>query len=302
MTLEALPYVVLLGVLFGSTLVASRFGVGQFAPMTYVGLRLALAGLAHLFFYLRPGRGRAWPRDRQLWRHAIVLGIFGTAIPMTSVVSSLAYQSSGVTSLLLTANPALTVLLAHFFLADERLNRRKGLGISLALGGALLLAIRGESGLPTIDRASPIGYGLVLLAMVCGSVMTIYARKYMRQFNEIDVASIRLWAATLTVLPLSLLLVGFDLSAVTTGGYLVLLYAAAVGTFAGLLLAFYNIKRFGATAAALASYVIPVVAGIGGTLFLGEHITSGMLAGMALIILGIALLNERSPVMARPLP
>ena len=85
---------------------------------------------------------------------------------MTSIVSSLQFQSSGITAVLITTSPAITVIMAHFFLPDEPLTRRKSLGVLFALGGALLLAARGESGLPDVSRANPLGYLLVLLAMV----------------------------------------------------------------------------------------------------------------------------------------
>lgn len=290
---DSVPYVVLLGILFGTTLVASRFAVGQFLPITYIGLRLVLAGLCHVAVYTF-FRKRRWPTGSVLWRHSAVLGIFATAIPMIAIVSSLQYQSSGLTAVLITTSPAITVLMAHFFLPDEPLTRRKGLGILLALSGALLLAIRGESGLPDVSRASPIGYGLVLLAMVSASGATIYARLYMRDLDALDVASVRMWVAAAAVMPLSLLLIGFDLDDVTPQGYSALLYAALIGTFSGMMLAFYNIQRFGATASAMTAYVIPIVAGIVGVLLLGETITTFMAIGMALIIAGIALINERS--------
>ncbi len=254
-----------------------------------------LASLCHLVIYTL-SRGRQWPKDRLLWRHGAVLGIFGTAIPMTSIVSSLQFQSSGLTAVLITTSPAITVIMAHFFLPDEPLTRRKSLGVLLALGGALLLAVRGESGLPDVSRANPLGYLLVLLAMVSASGSTIYARKYMRELDAFDVASTRMVVAALVVMPLSLLLVGLDLSAVDGSGYLALIYAALVGTFSGMMLAFYNIQRFGAIAAAMTAYIIPVVAVIAGALILGETITPGMLSGMALILLGVAIINRRGRV------
>jgi drug/metabolite transporter (DMT)-like permease len=119
----------------------------------------------------------------------------------------------------------------------------------------------------------------------------------MRDMDTVDVASVRMITAALVVMPASLLLVGFDLSAVTGQGYLALLYAALVGTFSGMMLNFYNIKSFGATAAAMTAYIIPVVATFGGVLLLGETITSGMLAGMSLIIVGVTIINrQRHPV------
>jgi drug/metabolite transporter (DMT)-like permease len=134
MPTRAIPYVVLLGFLFGSTLIASRFSVGQFHPTTYIGLRMVLATFGHIVFFT--STGRKLPTGRQLWKHATLLGIFGTALPMTAIVTSLLYQSSGITAVLLTAGPAITVLMAHFSLDDEKLTWLKSSGILLALGGA----------------------------------------------------------------------------------------------------------------------------------------------------------------------
>jgi drug/metabolite transporter (DMT)-like permease len=291
LSLQALPYIVLLGFLFGSTLVVSRFSVSQYAPLNYVGLRLLLAALAHAAIYAI-SRKRSWSRDPRLWRHAATLGIIGTAIPNSAIVVSLEYQSSGITAVLITTSPAITVLLAHFLLTDEPLTRRKGFGVVVALAGALLLALLGESGLPDVSRADPIGYILVTVAMIFGSGATIYVRKYMESFDPIDVNSVRMLTATAVVMPISLILVGFDVSMVTEKGVAALFYAAFVGTFCGLILAFYNIQRFGATASAMTAYIIPIFAAVGGTLLLGEKITLGMLAGMALILSGVIIINR----------
>ncbi len=293
MSIQALPYITLLGFLFGSTMVVSRFSVGQFQPLTYVSLRMIIAILACISVYTLSSPHK-WPTDRRLWRHAAILGIIGSAVPMTSIVTSLLYQSSGITSVLLTAGPAVTALMAHFVLSDERLNRLKSAGITLALGGAMLLAIRGESGLSDVGRGSLIGYGLVFLAVFCGSAMTIYARKFMRGFPSFQVTSVRLFVAALVLLPLAAITVGFDLQHVNLQGYISLFYAGLVGTFSGFLLAFYNIKNFGATTAAMVLYFIPIFASLGGVLFLDETITTGMLMGTVLIVIGIVIINKGS--------
>ncbi|MBN1993785.1 MAG: DMT family transporter [Anaerolineae bacterium] len=293
MTIQALPYILLLGFLFGTSLIASRFGVGQFHPIAYIGLRTVVATLGYSTVYILSHRHRKWPTDPYLWRHATLLGLLGTAVPMTGVISSLQYLSSGVTAILITAGPALTVLLAHLFLADEKLSPRKGLGIILALGGALLIAVRGENGLSGNGQTNPLGYILILMALTFGSSMTVYARRFMRNFDSFDVASIRMFVSMLAIAPLAILFVGLDLHSVNGQGYFSLIYTAVMGNFLGMFLAFYNVKRFGATAAAMADYIIPIVAGLGGVLILGEHISPGMVLGMAFIAVGIALINRR---------
>ena len=291
MNIAALPYVILLAFFFGSSLVVSRFNLGQFEPTTYIGIRMIISsGMALMVYAIVTGR--RLPRDPEVWKRAGLLGVFGTAVPMVCVISALQYQSSGVTSLLLATGPALTVCLAHFVLPDELLNRRKGFGVTLALGGALLLALSGENGLPDATEAVPTGYLLVTVAMVFSEVMIIYARKYLRGYDAYDVGSIRIFSTALAVMPFSLLTVGFDVSAVDAAGVLALIYSAVVGTFLGLLLSFYNIKRFGATPAVMTTYIIPIVAGIGGVLLLGEEITGMMVVGMIVIVAGIALLQQ----------
>lgn len=300
MTTQALPYIILLGFMYGSTLIASRFSVGQFEPLTYIGLRVTLAAIAHLVIYYF-SRNKQWPTDKWLWIHALILGVFGTALPMSGMVLSLTHLSSGVASILITTGPAVTVLFAHFMLDDERLTWRTMIGIGLALAGAILLALRGETGLAD-GSGSLMGYVLVLGAMLMGSASTIYARKYMKTYDSYDVASIRMFAAALMMIPLSLLFVGFDLSAVTNIGYGALIYASIMGTFGGMMLAFYNIKHFGATASSMVAYVVPIVANIGGILILDEVFTRGMLFGAALIVIGIYIINRKSVEPSKAIP
>ena len=57
-------------------------------------------------------------------------------------------------------------------------------------------------------------------------------------------------------------------------------------------LSFYIVQRFGATAQATSLYVTPVVAGLGGVLFLDEQITAGMVAGLGLVAVGLALIQQ----------
>jgi len=289
---KATPLILLLGVMYGTTLTVSRFSLDQIASTTYVGLRFTLACLVFAVIYtLRIGK-RHWPKGRRIWGHGFILGVVGTAMPMTGIVSSLNYLSSGLVSILITVGPAFTVLMAHFFLDDEPLTRRKSGGVLLALSGAVLLVVLGESGLPDIGPVNPIGYLLVLGGMLAGSVMTIYARKYMQGYDTFDVTGIRMFFGALVLIPFSLLVDGFDLSKMNYQGVLGLLYAAFVGSFFGMMLSLYNIQRFGATAAVMTTYVVPIVAGLIGVFFLGEQITWGMVGGILLVIGGVWMINS----------
>jgi drug/metabolite transporter (DMT)-like permease len=140
---------------------------------------------------------------------------------------------------------------------------------------------------------------MIFVGMLSSSAMIIYTRMYVQTCDTIDVSSVRMLVAALVVMPLSIAVVGFDLSQVNLQGVLALIYAAVFGTFLGMLFSLYNVQRFGATAAVMSAYVIPLVTSITGVLILDEQITTGMVAGMLLIASGVWLLNQKqiAPVM-----
>lgn len=288
---SALPGILLLGLIFGSSLVVSRFSVGQYDPRVYTSLRLLFAAVFHLGVYLVLG-SRPWPRKRRLWMHASVLGLLGTAIPMTSILFALKYQSSGLTSLLLTLNPAVTVVLAEIFLHDENITPRKTIGVLVAFAGAAMLLLRGETGLADIVTASWRGYAWTALGIMASAGAGVYAKRYLNNEDGFDVASIRMFSAALMVNGLTIATVGYDLSRVNSYGYLALSYAT-LSTFFGFLLSFFIIQRFGATASSQTSYVIPVVSTIFGALLLGEMVSGMMVLGMLIIFAGLTLLNVK---------
>lgn len=292
MRVNALLYIILQGIFLGTTLTISRFGITQFNPAIYVGFRVFLASLFYLLIYLLFNNKMPWPKSLHLWFHASMFGIFGTALPMTAIVVSLQYLSSGVAAILLTLNPAFTVIWLHFTLKDEPLTFRKIVGITISLGGALMIVIKGETGLNDIENVRYYGYLLLFIAVASSSGMTVYARKFLKGYESVHVSSIRMFSTTLAVLPISVIIVGIDLSTVNHQGYLSLIYAA-IGTIIAMFLAFYNIKHFGATAAATAQYLVPVVGCIGGVLLLGEHITINMIIGIIIIAIGIGISNQK---------
>lgn len=289
---QALPYVLLLGFILGSTLVVSRFSLGQYHPFVYISLRLLVANfvLWSNYFILRR---RALPRDWRLWGHGTVLGLF-SALPIIGFVTSLQYQSSGVTSILNATMPVMLMLAAHYFLVDEPLRWHKMAGALVAFAGVIFLLLRGETGLADAAQADWRGYALLGMALVCNVIAAIYTRLYLRTANVIDLSSIRLVVALTIVVVITLVTVGFDFSHVELTGVLAVLYAGGVGTIGGVVIYFGVIQRFGATTAAITEYIVPLVTTTLGILLLGEVVTLTMVIGMILIFIGIGLANRQT--------
>lgn len=289
---KGLPYVILLSLFFGTSLVSTRFGLSEFPSLTFVGLRMLISWAAFLLTFLLVKR-YSWPTDPQIWKHGLVLGIIGTAIPMTAFITALNYLSSGVAAIIGTTGPAISVVLAHFLLQGESLTKRTALGVVFALGGALLLTLLGETGLDTGNTTNPLGYILIFTSTLSSSLGLIYARKYVRDLSPFQITSVRALVTMLVTLPLAYLWFGIDFSMVTQVGYTSLLYSALISSFAGFILALYIITTFGVATSIMTNYMVPIVASIGGALLLDERITLGMVSGMIIILIGISLINSR---------
>lgn len=279
------------GLLLGSTLVSTRFSLGQFAPLTHVTVRLSLAAVAFLVaifvFRVRP-----WPRDRNLWQRAVVYGLIGTAITMSGYTNSLKYQSSGVTSLLASLSPVVTALLAHVFLHDEQINRFRITGALIAFGGAGLLLIRGESGLAELTRADWRGYAWALLGMASNSAGLVYARRYLRTADSFTITFVRILTGAVVVGILTAFTAGFDFSEVQWSGVGAVFYAAIFGTFLAFIYYMSSVQKLGATVASQTEFLVPMVATGLGVLLLNERVTPAMLIGMTLIFIGLGVFGK----------
>lgn len=282
----------LLSLFWGTNTVASRFGISEFDPYLFITLRLTIACL--VFWPILLVLQGKFPTDKTLWWQAAVSGILGVAIPIPTFILSLQYQSSGVASLYVITLPVMLVVAAHFLLPDEKMTRPKAIGVALAICGTLFLALRGESGLAGVGRASPLGFILVVGGLVFEVGNTIFIRTQMRDTDPMQVTAIRLLTAAIIVCLVTATLGDFSLANVTRAGYLTLGYAALIGALAAQFLAFYVQRTFGATAFSLNSFLVPIFATLTGALLLDEIVTVAMLIGMILIGSGLYLINWQS--------
>ena len=72
-----------------------------------------------------------------------------------------------------------------------------------------------------------------------------------------------------------------------------LVYLGILGSAVTFTLYFWMLAHMPVTRLSLMTYIIPVVAVVGGTIFLDEHFTTRTLAGSVLVLIGVALAAKR---------
>lgn len=281
-----IAYVLLFAVaaIWGASFPLIKVSVETIPPMTLVAARLVIAAAGMLIFLW--ATGRRLPSDGALWRDFAVLAVAGNILPFALISWGELVIDSGLAAILMAVMPLSSLVLAHIFTRDERLSPAKLAGVFVGFVGIVVLVgpgVLAGLGLEVLAQIAVAG------AAVCYAISNVYTRVrgVVALPAAVTSAGVLLCAAVLSV-PLSLLIDRpWDL-APTADSLLALLVLALVCTSLAYLILFYLIQTTGATFVAFINYLVPVFGVAWGVIFLGETVQAGALAGLALILAGIA--------------
>ncbi len=279
----------LLGAIWGSSYLFIKVAVADIPPFTLVAVRTFVAALA-LLAVLR-FKNESLPRTRQGLLPLLALGVFNGVIPYTLITWGEVHISSGLAAILTAAMPLFTILIAHFWTHDEHLTPIKVLGIVVGFFGVIVLF------LPDLRSGIQIefwGELAVVVAAASYGLATVIAHKYLDGVSHVVAATGQLGSAALCMIPLSLLFDGplsLRPSLPAVGSLLIL---TLMGTSFAYILYYWLIEHTGATRTALVTYLIPITGIFWGAALLGEVIAWESIAGLLLIIVGIAFVNRTS--------
>jgi len=272
----------LLGIIWGSSFLWIKIGVAEIGPITLVAFRLlfALVGLLVVFALQR----RTVPRDSKTLWALVFMGVFNTAIPFALISWGETRIDSALASILNGTVPLFTIVIAHYWLSDEKIS---------------LMRVIGPQGL----HSSILGQLAVLAAAVSYAVSATFSRRHLRGIppvvqatSIVFIADALAWAGV----PLAEQPVTWPSLPIT---WFALIWLGLLGSCVAYLLYFYLLNSVGATKSTLVTYVFPVIGLILGIIFLGETADWRLLVGSALVVGGIAVVNVRArPREAAPVP
>ena len=290
----AAGYAALLGALalmWGSSYLFIKIGVETLPPLSLVLLRV-LVGLAILLLVVAVRR-TPLPRDARTIAHLAVLGAVNIAIPFWLIGWAEQHIDSGLAGILQSTAPFFTLVLAASFIHDEHITRGRLAGIGLGFAGILLLSAENIA-----DLGSALGLERLLaeLAVIGASLAyaigNTYARRTLRATRPLVLATGQVGGAAVVVGALALLVDGgVTLPAVPEAAFAVL-WLGAIGTGFAYIVFFRLLTGWGPTRASLVAYLLPVVAVILGVVVLGESIDALFVAGAALIVAGVWVVNR----------
>jgi drug/metabolite transporter (DMT)-like permease len=275
--------IVVLILAWGSTFAAVKVGLEHAPPVLFGGIRSVVGGLVVMMIALRLGHG-ARVRENLRWYCLLtllnVIGMFGLQV--------LAIQElpSGLAAVLIYLQPVLTGVLAGPLLG-ERVGRAAYVGLVLGFAGIAAVGLGALDG-----HVSVAGVCYALGTALAWSLGTIVVKR----------APVDLWwavALPFTVGGVVLCALGAAVEGVaitwTPGFVVALAYSTFIGTSLSWGLWFALIGAGEATRAAAMIFFVPLVSLVIGTLFLDEVLHASLIVGAALVVLGVWLVNRRTP-------
>jgi O-acetylserine/cysteine efflux transporter len=277
-----LAFLILINLIWGMNLIASKIGVTQFPPVFFTALRFASVALL-LVPLLRIHRGQML----NLLAAAVLTGPVAFALLFNGM--HLVDDASMVAIASQMGVPFSTLL--SVWLLHERIRWRRRLGIALAFAGIVVIGLD--------PRAFTYWKGLLLVIGSCflGSLGLIYIKR-LRNIRALELQAWVAMAGAPVLLALSLATESGQLPAMRDAdlqGWLALAFTAGLSSLVAHTGWYYLVSRYPVTSLSPLTLLSPVFGVCFGVTLLHDQLTWRMLLGGAITLLGvfIVLMRER---------
>lgn len=240
-------------------------------PASFTALRL-VSGVLILFLILAFRKRADGPVSKGKWSSGVFLFLY--AVSFSYAYSAL---ETGTGALILFACVQLTMVGAGF-LKGERLSFAEVLGFALAFGGLVYLM------LPGVGAPSGIGFWLMVIA---GCAWGLYSLSGKGSPDALGDTAFN-FARTLPFVCVLLVLILVN-SGVSEKGIILAVLSGGLTSGLGYTIWFLAVRGLSNSQAAAVQLLVPVIAAIGGVLFVGEVISTRLILSSLMILGGVGL-------------
>lgn len=289
MRLRAVATLLSCGVLLGLSYVLVRATLPAVGPFAVTAIRTLIGG-AILLLVARLASQPVRLRD---WRGYLVLGALSAAIPFTLTSISMLSIDAGSAAVLNTAAPMFALGLDSF---ARRAWPRPSAVVGLAVATVGVVVVMGARGFH-LERSGVVGVLFALAGACVFAYAGFFAARRFTMTTPLAVAAGQQLAACALLTPVVIARPPAGVIDRTVAVELLLL--GVLGGALAYLLFYRLIAHEGAVFTSNVSLLIPVCGVVWGWILLGESLPAVSLAGMALVVGGLALLlRPPSPVPA----
>lgn len=258
------------------------------AKIVFAGARFFLAGLIVLVLLLFMNAKSILVTRRQ-FMVLIILGIVQTALQYYFFYNGLAKVTGMQGSILNASGTFFAVLLAHYFYKNDKLSWQKTLGLIFGFGG-IVLSNWGQEFSLTFQFS---GEGFMILSGLTSAVATIMAKELATGIHPFAITGWQLTLGAIILLLIGIPQLNEGAMVYTPLGFWLFIYSALLSSVAFAL--WYSLLKYNnAGEISMYKFIVPVSGSVLSAIFIpDERLTTSIFAGMALVAVGIIIINYR---------
>lgn len=275
-------------VVWGSTYLANAWGVEVVPPFMFSGGRFLTAGVVLLLLLLPFQKIEI---SKTQLKNTFFAGIMLFAIGNGMVVWALQFVDSGLTALLIAAQP-LVVALFLWQMKNQNPNRGTWIGIGLGIIGMYLLVGQPQFG---GDRDWMLGIGAIVIALLAWGYASIWIPDADLPKSPLQSAAWQMIMGGVVMFVVSLLLgefQNFDTSKLNSTILWAFAYLVVFGSIAAFSSFTYLLQKVSPTKVVTSAYVNPVIAVILGWWLNNELLTNKTIIAAAILLTGVVFINQ----------
>ncbi len=290
MTATEWGLLLILSVIWGGSFFFTGVAVKELPPLTIVAARVGLAALAlHVVVRLS---GHPMPTSSKIWLGFLGMGLLNNILPFSLIVWAQTHIESGLASILNATTPLFGVVVAHMLTRDEKMTGNRLAGVLVGFAGVAVMI--GPSSLSRLGEDV-----LAQIAILGAALSYAFAGVYGRRFRLWGLSPIVTACGQLTASSAVILIFAmavdrpWTLAPPGAATIAAVIAIALISTALASVIFFRILASAGATNIMLVTFLIPVSAILLGAVFLGERLAPEDFAGMAIILVGLSLIDGR---------
>jgi drug/metabolite transporter (DMT)-like permease len=280
-------FTVFLCTVFGANAVAIKISFSGLGVFTTAGIRFSMAAVA-IFLWVIATRRPLKIKKGQIHQLLIISVLFAVQLSMFYVGLSKTHASRG--TLLINIQPFLVLLLAHFFIPNDRITKRKVLGILMAFSGVAFVFLE-KKGITSDFQKGDI---IILSATFLWAASAVYTKKILESLRPFQVVLFPVMFAGPFCLLAAFLFDDIMVAHLNLRVLGALIYQGLITASFGFVAWNTMLQKYGAVSLHSFLFIMPIAGVILGGVVLGEPVTFKILLALAMIVSGISIVQLKS--------